>query len=65
MQSLYVYSLVHSAMSLYIQWSKEKLKKNLNFFKIIFETQKQTCFNKEIQLNLKWKKISSPNFCII
>jgi hypothetical protein len=24
-----------------------------NFFKIIFETQKETCFNKEIQLNLK------------
>jgi hypothetical protein len=33
--------------------SKEKNKKNLNCFKRIFETQKQTCFNKKIQPNLK------------
>jgi hypothetical protein len=32
---------------------KLKRKKNLNFFKRIFKTQKQTCFNKEIQPNLK------------
>jgi hypothetical protein len=42
-----------------------KNNKNLNLkcrnflfiFKSIFERQKQTWLNKEIQLNLKWKKI--------
>jgi hypothetical protein len=24
--------------------------------------QRQTCYNKEIQHNIKWKKLSSPNF---
>ena len=38
-------------------WIKEKKIKIHNFFKRIFETQKETCFNKEIQLNLKWKEI--------
>ena len=37
--------------------STEKNKKISNFFKSIFKTQKQTCFNKKIQPNLKWKKI--------
>jgi hypothetical protein len=37
-------------------WSKENIKKISNFCKSIFETQKQTCFNKETQSNLKWKK---------
>jgi transcriptional regulator of heat shock response len=37
-------------------WSKENNKKISNFFQSIFEMQKQTCFNKEIQPNLKWKK---------
>jgi len=42
--------------------SKEKNKKNSNFFKSIFEMQKQTCFNKKFQPNLKCKKLSSPKF---
>jgi hypothetical protein len=48
-------------MKILIQ-SKEKNKKNSNFFKSIFETQKQTCFNKKFQPNLKCKKLSSPKF---
>ena len=36
-----------------INLKKRKKIKIHNFFKRIFETQKETCFNKEIQLNLK------------
>ena len=35
----------------------EKKNKNNFFFQIIFQTQKQTCFNKKIQHNLKLKNI--------
>jgi hypothetical protein len=34
----------------------KKFKKFQKKFQRIFETQKQTCFNKKIQHKLKWKK---------
>jgi len=42
-------------------WSKEK-NEFFFCFKSIFERQKQTCFNKKIKPNLKWKQYHHPFF---
>jgi len=59
---LYYYiKITHKHQKILI-WITEKNKRKSLFFKIIFERQRKTCFNKKIQSTLKWKKILSLNF---
>jgi hypothetical protein len=58
-QSQYIYIYIYTKTSKILIWSKENNKKKFKFIQNIFETQKQTLFNKKIQPNLKWKNIQS------